>query len=72
VHVTIPRNSDCNFLLAEFRRIRSRAQLAIVEIDSIGTALKGGLIDSEAALAWLDEIDPALINLIGTPMEISA
>jgi hypothetical protein len=67
-----PRNSDYNFLLAEFRRLSARTRLALTEIDSIGAALKGGLIEPEAALAWLDEIDPALLDLIGTPMEISA
>jgi hypothetical protein len=70
--MTGPRNSDFNFLLAELRRMSARARLALTEIDSIGAALKGGLIEPEAALAWLDEIDPALLDLIGTPMEISA
>ena len=45
------------FLLAHLRAARVRAQLAVCEIDAIGTALKSKMIDSDQALAWLDDVD---------------
>ena len=46
---------DREYVLAELRVARVRAQLFIVEIDSIALALKNGVIDVEDALAWLRE-----------------
>jgi hypothetical protein len=43
------------YVLAELRCARKRAQLALNEIDRIGMALKGGVIDSDTALEWLAE-----------------
>jgi hypothetical protein len=65
--MTAPRNSDGNFLLCELRRIRARARLFVTEIDSVGLALKDGLVTPEGAVAWLAEIDPQLFDLIGAP-----
>jgi hypothetical protein len=44
------------FLIALLRAARVRAQLAVLEIDSIGMAVKENLIDTETALAWLDDV----------------
>jgi hypothetical protein len=46
---------DREYVLAELRVARVRAQLFIVEIDSIALSLKNGVIDLEDALAWLRE-----------------
>jgi hypothetical protein len=45
------------FLLSHLRAARTRAQLAVCEIDSIGVALKGNLIDVDEALAWAADVD---------------
>ena len=60
------------FLLCELRRMSTRARLPALECDSIGTALKGNLIQPEGALAWLDEIDAPLLDLLGAPMVVAA
>jgi hypothetical protein len=44
------------FLLAHLRAARVRAKLAALEIDSIGLALKAEMIDTDTALAWLDDV----------------
>lgn len=43
-------------LLAAMRVSSLRLLLTKVELDSIGTALKGGLIGTAEALDWLDDI----------------
>jgi hypothetical protein len=63
----LPGRARREFLLCELRRMSARARLAANECDSIGTALKGGLIEPEAALEWLDELDPQLFDLLGAP-----
>jgi hypothetical protein len=57
-----------DFLLCELRRMSTRARLAALECDSIGTALKGDLIGPTAALEWIADIDPGLLDLLGAPM----
>jgi len=44
------------YVLGQLRAARSRARLAMVEIDSIGVALKSGAIDPDQALADLAAI----------------
>lgn len=44
------------FMLAQLRVAAARANLTVVEIDSIGTALAGGLIDAGTAAAWAADI----------------
>jgi hypothetical protein len=44
-------------LLAHLRAARVRAKLCIAEIDSIGIALKAGVIGIDDALAWLSDVD---------------
>jgi hypothetical protein len=46
---------DREYVLAELRVARVRAQLFIVEIDSAALALKNGVIEVEEALNWLRE-----------------
>jgi hypothetical protein len=41
------------YLLAELRCAALRARLAACDIDTIGIALKAGLIDSDTAVEWL-------------------
>jgi hypothetical protein len=43
------------YIMAELRLARKRARLLINEIDSIGMALKGRLIDGDTAVIWLAE-----------------
>ena len=59
------------YLLAHLRAARVRAQLAVCEIDSIGLALKSQLIDSDQALAWLEDVD-ALRFLLAPESEAAA
>ena len=48
--------AERNHLLAAMRCASVRLQLAKLDLDSIGTALKGGLITVEEAFDWLAEI----------------
>jgi hypothetical protein len=41
------------YVLAELRCAALRARLAAYDIDAIGVALRGGLIDADVALEWL-------------------
>ena len=43
------------YVLAELRCARKRAQLLICEIETIGIALSAGMVDSETALALMHE-----------------
>lgn len=44
------------YLLAALRVASARAKLYVVEIDSIGVALKGGFIGPDDAMAWVNDI----------------
>jgi hypothetical protein len=44
------------YLLAHLRAARVRAQLAALEIDTIGVALKSSMIGTDEALALLDDV----------------
>ena len=49
--------ADAQTLLLSFIRVaRLRAKVVAVDLESIGIALKQGLISLDAALAWLDEL----------------
>jgi hypothetical protein len=52
-----------DFLLGELRCAALHARLAAAEIDSIGIALRGGIIATDAALEWLLEV--RVLPLIG-------
>jgi hypothetical protein len=52
------------FVLAQIRCAAARAGLVCNAIVSAGTALKGGLIDGETALAMLAET-PGALSLVG-------
>jgi hypothetical protein len=41
------------YVLGQLRMARVRAKLLINEIDTIGKALRGGLVDPDVALTWL-------------------
>jgi hypothetical protein len=41
------------YVLAELRCARRRAQLLVVEIETIGVALRGDFIDPDGAIEWL-------------------
>ena len=43
------------YLLAELRCAALRPRLAACEIDGISIALRGGMIDSDTAVAWLHD-----------------
>jgi hypothetical protein len=48
---------DTEFLLSALRVATLRARLAANELDSIGVALKRGLVSHDDAVAWLNDID---------------
>ena len=43
------------YVLAELRCARQRAQLLVMEIETIGIALRGQVIEPEVAMEWLGE-----------------
>ncbi len=54
-------------LLAAMRCASVRLYLAKLDVDSIGTALKGGLISTDEAFGWLAEIGalPLIDTVLG-------
>lgn len=48
---------DTEFLLSALRVASLRARLAATEFDSIGVALKRGLVSYDEAVAWLHDVD---------------
>jgi hypothetical protein len=56
--------------MSEVRRLAMGARLTVVELDAIGVALKGRLIDPERAMQELDDL--GLTNLVGVPLGPSA
>jgi hypothetical protein len=44
-----------DFVLAQLKCAGLRARLMTAEIDSIGVALRGDFIDTDDAIAWLNE-----------------
>jgi hypothetical protein len=48
---------DTEFLLSALRVATLRARLAATEFDSIGVALKRGLVSYDEAVAWLHDVD---------------
>ena len=48
---------DTEFLLSALRVATLRARLAANELDSIGVALKRGLVSYDDAMAWLHDVD---------------
>lgn len=51
------------FLLAALRGASIRAKMLEADINSIGVALKGNLIDSETAVQWIMEAN--LLGMVG-------
>ena len=47
--------SDSDFLLASLRTATLRARLAANEFDTIGIALRRGLVSPDEAVAWLHD-----------------
>jgi hypothetical protein len=52
------------YLLAELRCARLRAQLIVADIDAIGLALKAGMVTPEQALAHMN--DTGLLRYLGS------
>jgi hypothetical protein len=48
---------ETDFLLTAIRAATLRSRLESVELDSVGTALRHGLICHDAAIEWLHEIN---------------
>jgi hypothetical protein len=66
--VTLRQEPDRrDYLLAELRCAALRARLWQADIEAVGLALKGGLIEPEQALELLADCDA--LHLIGTPPE---
>jgi hypothetical protein len=55
--VATTHNDRAAYLLAELRCAALRTRLVASEIDAIGIALRGGMIDLDSAVAWLHECD---------------
>jgi hypothetical protein len=53
---TAVSSTFANYVLAEIRCAALRARLMANELNTMGVALKGGLIDTNAALAHLHEV----------------
>ena len=51
------------FILAALRAASARARAIPLDIDTIGVALKGGLIGADTAVAWIH--DAGLMWLVG-------
>jgi hypothetical protein len=49
------------YVSAELRCAGLRSRLVVAEIDAIGTALRGGFIDAETAVAWAADTGIELI-----------
>jgi len=49
-------STQVEFLVSLLRAASLRFRLAAVELDSIGTALRGQLITYDAAVEWLDDV----------------
>jgi hypothetical protein len=56
-----------DYLLAELRVASLRARLWQAEIEAIGLAVKGGLIEPEQALEFLNDCDA--LHLVGSERE---
>jgi hypothetical protein len=55
---TCKRNpTDTEFLLSAIRAATLRARLAATEFDSIGIALRRGLVSPDEAVAWLSDLN---------------
>jgi hypothetical protein len=70
-HTQIPTSSPVEVcqhrevVLAWLRCLDARMLMFRNELAYIGTALKAGWVEPDDALIWLDELDPALLDLIG-------
>lgn len=61
-----------DFVLAALRAGSLRAKLYETEINTIGVALKGGLIDCYTAMEWVKEIGALeLVRNVPPPEEMS-
>jgi len=50
------------YVLGELRQVRRRLKLMMIEVDTIGSAMKRGWIDADTALTWLSEATRDLIH----------
>jgi hypothetical protein len=57
------------FVLATLRSASLRVRLIANEIDSAGTALKGGFISPETALEWVNEVAPGCVGYLPAAFE---
>lgn len=59
-----PHGDRQEFVLATLRCASLRVRLIDQEITSAGMALKGGLISSEMALEWVEEVAPGILGVV--------
>lgn len=53
----IPSESQrSEFLLAMLRRLRATLALKLAEIDEVGMSIRLGVVSSDAAVEWLDDL----------------
>jgi hypothetical protein len=57
------------FVVATLRSASLRVRLIANEIDTAGTALKGGLISPETALEWVNEVAPGCVGYLPAAFE---
>jgi hypothetical protein len=57
------------FVVAALRSASLRVRLIANEIDTAGTALKGGFISPETALEWVNEVAPGCVGYLPAAFE---
>jgi len=65
--MTTPSVPTADYLLAELRCAAVRARLWQADIEAVGIALKGGLIDPKQAIELLHDCDA--LHLVGVRQE---
>jgi hypothetical protein len=59
-----PKSDRQEFVLATLRCASLRVRLIDQEITSAGLALKSGMISSEMALEWVEEVAPGILGAV--------
>jgi hypothetical protein len=56
-------------VLTWLRCLHVRIAMFGIEVDTIGVALRDDRVTPDDALAWLHELDPRLLDLVGAEVE---
>ena len=67
--MTATSSGYVDFLLSQLECAALRGRLIVTEIDSISTALRGGLVDPDIAMQWMSDIGAlGLITAVSSVM----